>query len=781
MYMLKHLGTFGVTKEKMFTFSRVWKGVRLHLKALIVLCYGRLSSVPSRAKILHNLIVYLLKLEKNHGSLVAVKWLKANHVALQKYLGGDKLPSLRDLEPDIPLPRLYNGLPAIINRRDRRRIQQGELKTIQFWLSSFSLYRVLKSEFVPKLKTITGEYTGDKSYSWEFLDYIDSSPRGNFFSRLRGYDQWYDKINLAPKNVSFIRSSSPSQLISWRGLLTDALYLSRSDLFKYFNNYCSLVRANNFLRMFKEALSLALRLSESGVALAQKCTMVSPFGQLAFKEEAAGKLRVFALVDVWTQSLLKPLHEELFRLLRLIPNDGTFDQDESVRRSAKKAEISGCAYSFDLSAATDRLPIIFQSALLDRILPVKVGNNWAGLLVMRDYYLPKSKEKYGIETEKVRYTVGQPMGALSSWAMLALTHHYLLQFCASQTRKTMGWYENYEILGDDLVIFDAEVADFYLDLMTKLGVEINLSKSIVASKKPVFEFAKRTVVAGVNVSGISVKQLISGTSMGSRIANILYFANLGLIRTNTVLSILLSRYYKTDNKSALWLPSLALLGSLFGQKRVSLKGLMTVLIDPKDEEFDFNESEFSLPLVSILTAQKELLNDKSLTISELKLSDMETRLEIWDEIEGDVVASVLLKALQRIKDLENSFYELTESGKYAEMLVADFERFKSSNPLEVSQLDGWVTERIINYDKFDLFELVEEVEAIAMKHAKYPSVTLDKALSVLDMVESWWLRFDIVKQKRVSTVDTMSPAFTWLAQSQGTGRTGYLQDRKWIY
>jgi len=106
-----------------------------------------------------------------------------------------------------------------------------------------------------------------------------------------------------------------------------------------------------------------------------KKSIVDPLGQLAFKEEAAGKLRVFALVDIWTQSLLKPLHKSLFALLRVIPNDGTFNQDASVRRSSEKAKVSGCAYSFDLSSATDRLPIIYQSALLDRILPVKVGND----------------------------------------------------------------------------------------------------------------------------------------------------------------------------------------------------------------------------------------------------------------------------------------------------------------------------------------------------------------------------------------------------------------------
>jgi hypothetical protein len=87
------------------------------------------------------------------------------------------------------------------------------------------------------------------------------------------------------------------------------------------------------------------------------------WGQLSLKEEAAGKLRVFAMVDNLTQSVLKPLHTALQDLLRLIPNDGTFDQDKSVERSAAKSLSSKCAFSFDLSAATDRLPVELSSSI----------------------------------------------------------------------------------------------------------------------------------------------------------------------------------------------------------------------------------------------------------------------------------------------------------------------------------------------------------------------------------------------------------------------------------
>jgi len=52
----------------------------------------------------------------------------------------------------------------------------------------------------------------------------------------------------------------------------------------------------------------------------------SYIGQLSRKNEAAGKVRVFAMVDIWTQSLLKPLHSMLTSFLGSLPNDGTKDQ-----------------------------------------------------------------------------------------------------------------------------------------------------------------------------------------------------------------------------------------------------------------------------------------------------------------------------------------------------------------------------------------------------------------------------------------------------------------------
>jgi hypothetical protein len=118
----------------------------------------------SRFTLIHNFGVYLLRLYKRHGSTYVVKFLKASQLALQKKIAGQPLSSLREIEPDYPLPRLSkSGLPLCIKENDRSSICVGSVRIIRFWLSIFSLYRVLETEFKPKLNTITDPFVGNES------------------------------------------------------------------------------------------------------------------------------------------------------------------------------------------------------------------------------------------------------------------------------------------------------------------------------------------------------------------------------------------------------------------------------------------------------------------------------------------------------------------------------------------------------------------------------------------------------------------------------------------
>jgi len=98
------------------------------------------------------------------------------------------------------------------------------------------------------------------------------------------------------------------------------------------------------------------------------------------------------------------------------------------------------------------------------------------------------------------------MGALSSWAMLALTHHFIVQFAAYRA-GFRGWFVEYGILGDDIVLGRTDVAKQYLFIMRVLGVGIGLHKSLISANGSALEFAKKTFYMGTDVSPITITEL----------------------------------------------------------------------------------------------------------------------------------------------------------------------------------------------------------------------------------------------------------------------------------
>lgn len=89
-------------------------------------------------------------------------------------------------------------------------------------------------------------------------------------------------------------------------------------------------------------------------------------GRLAFKDEP-GKVRVFAMVDIVTQWIMKPLHDYLFSLLKTINQDATFNQEKGIELLQHMLKVRPVSFSFDLSAATDRLPLKLQILILNQL------------------------------------------------------------------------------------------------------------------------------------------------------------------------------------------------------------------------------------------------------------------------------------------------------------------------------------------------------------------------------------------------------------------------------
>jgi hypothetical protein len=114
------------------------------------------------------------------------------------------------------------------------------------------------------------------------------------------------------------------------------------------------------------------------------------------------------------------------------------------------------------------------------------------------------------DIKPVRYEAGQPMGAYSSWPVMALTHHVIVQVAAircSRGGSTRRPFSNYCLLGDDLVIGDDLVAREYKRLLLQLGMDYSPEKTHVSTDT--FEFAKRWFISNEEVTGFSVSGLLS--------------------------------------------------------------------------------------------------------------------------------------------------------------------------------------------------------------------------------------------------------------------------------
>nr|AAZ99833.1 RNA-dependent RNA polymerase [Thielaviopsis basicola mitovirus] len=278
-----------------------------------------------------------------------------------------------------------------------------------------------------------------------------------------------------------------------------------------------------------------------------------PSGKLGIVKDPEGKRRIIAMVDYHSQLVLRSIHDGLLNKLRNLPQDRTYNQDPNNAWEENKE----CFHSLDLSSATDRFPVKLQSRLLTEMYSdPSFGENWMNLLLNRDYLLPEE----GLSGERLRYAVGQPMGAYSSWAAFTLSHHLVVAWCTYKSKKVIR-SSQYIILGDDIVIKDNDIARKYIGQMSKLGVAISMQKTHVS--KDTYEFAKRWVHKGVEISGLPLKGIFYNISH--------------MRRMYTIIFDYLQRIPSKSNLTSLQLFASCLSGIKFG-KRVYSKALILKLL-----------------------------------------------------------------------------------------------------------------------------------------------------------------------------------------------------------
>jgi hypothetical protein len=192
--------------------------------------------------------------------------------------------------------------------------------------------------------------------------------------------------------------------------------------------------------------------------------------------EKALKHRMIVIADFWSQNTLLPVHNHVMKLLRSIKHhDATYCAHECI------SEISTLNFNYrecvDLKNFTDYLPLSLQKIVVSVLFGQELADLWTKVMTE-----PILKRDGGI----IRYTRGQPMGLLSSWAVATLTHHYLIRLAADSVRSKL----HYCILGDDVIMWDEKLSQAYRSIINQFKIPESLAK-LIRSRDRGFEFCKR--------------------------------------------------------------------------------------------------------------------------------------------------------------------------------------------------------------------------------------------------------------------------------------------------
>jgi len=453
-----------------------------HIKTILLwiasLWYSDIAD-DLRRKCINQWISLLGKYIRTKGLRWTIKRIKLIRLVVTRYLSGTPLCVVSDLLG------IKDGFPKSIWFL-KELIDRGSPNEIRFVLTLLTVSRAIQCEATPNYDSITNEFTGgrteiDPEFVTKFVTHFGLVlfrpvfSRTIFFFTMKGGPLGHP-ILTAIHALKYYKGPMWAAIVGVIGL-DGASYLK--DLWmKYQGNL-------NWDQITKKIESLG----KLGYNLDPSVRRLSVI------QDPELKARLVGIVDYFTQVVLEPLAVQLFDLLRLFPQDRTFTQDPYIARKEGQKY-----HSLDLSNATDRFPLSLQKQLLAEMLGGVFAHAWGALMTFNDFKTPDGKS--------VRYAVGQPIGARSSWPMFTLTHHLVVQYAAHLVGEFP--FKDYILLGDDIVITNDKVSEKYVELITDFGVEISPHKTHVS--ETTYEFAKRWFHMGIEVTGFPVNSIKSTLS-----------------------------------------------------------------------------------------------------------------------------------------------------------------------------------------------------------------------------------------------------------------------------
>jgi hypothetical protein len=528
----------------MFDTQKIRKGLPGLVKRWS-LAVGHWAALPSttRGYFSDILVVskYLSHVLSTQGTSGLVLRLKTSMLFVQSYLAGAKLKSDAFTYP----VRLTNYLPAWLPLHARNGIRQRSKKVIRFWMSIFYIYKVIQMPYnlrkavasiqTPKLIPDLVQTQMFESYR-QFLRTIfipkicggiRAIPKfvpGQFFTPVSAGPNGAPAVNrvaddagaLYEQHVSVKNDESVKDGTPRVSIIRNIIYVAM--------HFCIPLEVYDITDVGKRHVEDGFGLVKKRVGKPRHHSVVH------LLPEPAGKIRAIAIFDIFSQRVLKPLHDDIFLVLKSIKQDGTHSQTSLMswlKNQAKSAWVGFTWSSLDISAATDSIPVQLYQILLEELYghtaqAADMAKDVLALMTDREFTVKGvsqilSSDSKDVVPETVRYTRGQPMGCLGSFALLALWNHSWVQFAS--WLLSGNCLTSYGVTGDDVVIAEpsssSPIGKKYVELSNIFMIPISLTKSFVSSA--LFNFLSRTWFEGEEISPASLKEDITIRDSSTRV------------------------------------------------------------------------------------------------------------------------------------------------------------------------------------------------------------------------------------------------------------------------
>jgi hypothetical protein len=204
-------------------------------------------------------------------------------------------------------------------------------------------------------------------------------------------------------------------------------------------------------------------------------------GRIQVLQEQGCKARVVFQPTARIQFAMRPLHKVLADFI-----ERKFNKESCVRNQVKGIyaalellEDGKDVYSVDLSSATDRFPRSITLSLLDA-MGLQKYSQIVTQICMENFPVA------GHDGMFLKYATGQPMGLYGSFPMFHMSNLLVADYAKRLVINRPGRHAKptsfrdgsfCKVLGDDIILPDADIAAMYRDIMNALGVDISVNKS----------------------------------------------------------------------------------------------------------------------------------------------------------------------------------------------------------------------------------------------------------------------------------------------------------------